>query len=258
MQNTVMQKAARRLLPTVLILYICQILLFPLAVDLTLADKGSGADYTLSYTQNKLSWGSVTDTLPDGTVVIDLFSPEYDGTVSSGDGRDLTAPGTADSRTIRVQNHTDGSITYTAAAYIIKGDAALPLIVRVKSSGTAAAAASYPLPAGVTQDQVVQAITGAIGGRQSVELDAAWSWAFEESALQDAIDTRLGISGGSTRVSVGLYIVVEDNNAYVTPDTPSTGDGSHIGLYLGLMLISLILLILLLLDRRREGRGETD
>ncbi len=262
MQNTMMQKLNRWLLPTVLILFICQLILLPWAVGFTWADRSASPDYTLTYTENKLTWESASDKLANGTVVIDLFEPEYDGTVKSEDGRDVVAPGTANSKTIRLQSKVSGAVKYTAVAYVIKGNNDLPVTFHVGTSDTATNAASYPLPDGVTQDQVVQAITGTISGNQRVDFDAAWNWAFEESAQQDVIDTQLGVNGGpnveAMNVTVGLYIVIEDNNSYVTPGIPQTGDNSHIGLYSGLMLISFIMLILLLLERRREAKRESN
>ena len=258
MQNIVMQKVNRWLLPAVLILFICQLILLPWAVSFTWADPNAGPDYTLTYMENKLTWESTADKLPDGTVVIDLFDPEYDGTVKSEDGRDVIAPGTANSKTIRLQNNVSGSITYTAVVYNIKNNDTLPVKASVSASGAAGNTTNYALPAGVTQDQVVQAVTGTIGGKQRVDFDTAWNWTFEDSTTQNEIDTLLGINGSSANMTVGLYIVVEDNNSYVTPDVPETGDNSHIGLYIGLMVISFILLILLLLDRRWDAKRESN
>ncbi len=274
MQNAVIAKINRWMLPAVLILFICQLVFLPWAVGFTWADKETNPDYTLTYTKNKLTWETDVDKLPDGTVVIDLFDSEYGSTVKSHDGRDVVAPGTANSKTIRLQNNVRGSVTYTAVAYIIKSDATIPLTVNVTADGTATETDDYSLPEGVTQDQVVQAITGTVSGKQRVDFDTAWSWAFEESAQQDAEDTLLGIKGSAAEVSVGLYIVVEDRNIYggnssdpddsadpnnpIRPDVPMTGDNSQVDLYIGLMVISFIMLILLLLDRRREKKSESN
>ena len=77
------------------------------------------------------------------------------------------------------------------------------------------------------------------------------------------IDTLLGDRSAldeSDRVTIGLYIVVNDGNDYVVPDTPFTGDEGSFGMYLALMCISGILLVILWMDRRRERRcdGEAD
>ncbi len=255
MQDALIQKLNRWLPSALLILYILQVILLPWAVGFTWADPSGNPDHTLTYTINKLTWDSATGIGADGSAIMDLFDPSYGSTVQSGDGRNVVAPGTTKSNIVRLQNNVSGSITYTAVLYEIKNDPSIPVTATVSAAG-AASTTSYILPSGVTQDQVVQAITGTVSGKQRVDFDTTWNWTYEDSAQQDAIDTTLGIQGGAKEVTVGLYIIVEDGNSYVTPENPSTGDNSNVGMYAVLMVVSFVLLILLLRDRRREEESE--
>ncbi len=255
MQDAFLKKLNRWLPSALLILYILQVMLLPWAVGFTWADPDGNPDNTLTYTINKLTWDSATGIGADGSAIMDLFDPSYGSTVQSGDGRDVVAPGTTKGSIIRLQNNVIGPITYTAVLYEIKNDPSIPVTATVTAAG-AANAATYPLPAGVSQDQVVQAITGTVSGRQRVDFDTTWNWTYENSAQQNTIDTTLGIHGGTKEVSVGLYIIVEDNNSYATPENPRTGDNSNVRMYAVLMVVSFALLILLLRDGRREEESE--
>ncbi len=257
MQNIVMQKVNRWLLPAVLILFILQLVMLPWAVGFTWADRSDAAAHTLTYTENKLTWDSATGIRADGSAELNLFSSAYGTTVEANNGDKLVAPGTGKDMYIRLKNNVSGSVTYTAVLYAIKTDDRIPVEAAL-SGNNLTDTASYTLPSGVQDAHVIRAVTGSLGGNQIQDFDISWLWEFEENGTQDAIDTLLGDMDTLPEVTVGFYLVVEDNNSYVIPDIPQTGDNSHIGLYFGLMLISFIMLILLLLDRRREAKRESN
>ena len=53
-------KKSRWLLPAVLILFLLEVLLFPLAVGVTYSGRSESPDHVLAYTTGKLTWDSAT------------------------------------------------------------------------------------------------------------------------------------------------------------------------------------------------------
>ena len=103
----------------------------------------------------------------------------------------------------------------------------------------------------------MRAVTGKLGGGQRQDFDISWIWNLYEDESRDTTDTELGDKAAidvADNITVGLYIVINDGNSYVSPDIPKTGDDSMLGLYLALMGVSGLMLILLLVDRRREEK----
>ncbi len=254
MRDSILQRANRWLLPMLLILFILQVVMLPWAVDFTWADRSESPGHVLTYTKNKLTWDSATGIRPDGTAELNLFDTAYDGTVQSANGNNVVAPGTDNELYVRLKNNVSGTITYTAVLYEID-DADIPVDAALTGTGFTDTS-SYPLPDGVSASQVLREVTGTVKGGQIQDFDLDWLWEYYISDSQDAVDTMLGNRQSPDELTVGLYIVVEDENSYVTPDIPKTGDESSIGLYIGLMAISFILLVLLLWDRRREAKRE--
>lgn len=146
-------------------------------------------------------------------------------------------------------------MNYKAVLYRIRTNDELPVEAALEGESFTDTT-DYPLPEGVTADQVIRAVSGTVGGSEILDFDISWGWSYDEGADQNTIDTILGDKAEADGVTVGLYIVVEDNNEYIIPDTPQTSDNSNIGLYFALMLISLSLLIILLVERRREKKCE--
>lgn len=250
MQKIFSDKVTRWLLPAVLILFILEVLSLPLVLGYTYSAPGDSPDHILTYTKGKLTWDSATGIDSNGVAELDLFDAVYPN-VRSSDGANVVAPGTEGYNIVRLKNSVSGSITYTAVLYRIRSNDALAVEAALTGTGFADTA-SYPLPDHVSAAQVIRAVTGKLGGGKIQDFDISWLWDYFEDHGQDAADTLLGNAGTADDVTVGLYIVVEDNNSYVTPDVPKTGDESHIGMYAALMGISLIMLLLLLWDRRRE------
>ena len=244
------EKVSRWLLPAVLILFILEVMTLPLVLGITYSGRSESPDHILTYTKGKLVWDSATGIDENGVAVLDLFDAEYPG-VESEDGSNVVAPGTDGYNIVRLKNSVSGSVTYTAVLYRIRTSEDLPVEAELIGSGYTDTA-SYPLPDGVNSQQVLRAVTGTVKGGEIQDFDISWLWEYENGEVQDSIDTFLGDKDNADEVTVGLYIVVEDNNSYIDPEIPKTGDDSHVGMYLGLMLVSLFMLILLLWDRRKE------
>ncbi len=242
--QTVFQKLNAWLLSVLLILFALQMALLPHGVGLTWADRSDAPGNVLTYSQGKLRWDDNTHIRPDGTARLDLFDPAYQG-VTAADGDNLVAPGTQGGSYVRLKNSVSGSVKFTAVLYEIKTDPALP--VKADLAGSFQDTSRYSLPAGVSQNQVLRAVSGTLRGRQIQDFDIAWDWDFEGN---DSLDTDFGNADPADRITLGLYIVVEDGNSYVTPDIPQTGDDSHIQFYACIMVLSGGMLIILLLEYR--------
>ena len=249
------EKVTRWMLPAVLILFILEVLTFPLVLSFTYSDRSQASSHVLTYTPGKLVWDSGTGIRPDGTAVLDLFDHIY-GTVPgadvvSADGDDVVAPGTEGYSIVRLKNDGTGTISFKAVLYRIRTDETLPVEAALSGTGLTDISA-YPMPEGVGESQVLRAVSGTVTRGGIRDLDISWLWQFYVDGAQDIADTDFGNRLEPDEVTVGLYIVVEDGNSYITPDIPQTGDDTPVVSYLVLMAVSLLMMILLLIERYRE------
>lgn len=247
----------RWLLPAVLILFILEIFTLPFVIELTYAGRSEAPDHTLTYTPGSLRWDSRTDIERNGAARLSLFDARYGKTVNAENGDKVVAPGTDGSNIVRLKNSADKSVHYTAVLYESKESASLPVEARLRGNGFADTTA-YRLPRGVKDADVLRAVRGQIGRGEIQDFDVDWLWDYEDGAAQDAVDTYLGdkaAKGNADDVTVGLYLVVEDDNGDVLPSRPQTGD-TGMDRYIALMVISGALLIFLLIARRREKKCE--
>jgi len=262
MQRLFSDKVSRWLLPAFLILFILEVITLPLVLGVTYSGRSESPDHTLTYTPGRLTWDKATGIDENGVAQLDLFDAVYPG-VEAENGDNVVAPGTEGYNIIRLKNGVGGSIKYTAVLYRIRTNDALP--VEADLVGDYTDTEIYPLPEEVTEEQVLRAVSGFIRGGEIIDFDISWLWEFYTSDEQDQIDVALG--NGEDTVTVGLYIVVEDDNDYSDDEDPPklpgikdkyikpapyTGDDNGVGTYIALMAISFIVLLLLMWDRRKE------
>ena len=199
------------LLPAALILFLIQAVLFPLVVGFTYAGRSESPGHVLTYTTGALTWDSATGVDPDtGAAELSLFS-ETDQNVQSDNGEKVVAPGTERTNIVRLKNNVSRTITYVAVMYRVKEEADLPVEPVLLDSAAFTDTDTYPLPDGVTEDQVVRAVTGTVAGGQLQDFDISWSWSYYENDQRDQVDTALGNRAAwqeADRVTAGLYIVV--------------------------------------------------
>lgn len=287
--KTIWEKRNQWLQSMVLILFVLAIITLPFVMGITYSGRSEAPNHVLTYTEGQLTWDSATNVNANGVAELSLFDAVYPN-VQSQDGRNVVAPGTEGFSIVRLKNSVEGDVKYTAVLYRIYNNEELPVKADLNTEGHTTAA-SYSLPQGVEESQVIRAVEGTVRGGEIKDFDISWLWAYSESSDQDAVDTLMGIQGDANQVTVGLYVVVEDDNSYVTPSDPTepskpsdptdptkpsdpakpsdptkptepakpndpslpqTGDTNPIGIYLILMGISAIVLILLLIVRRRE------
>lgn len=243
------------LLPSVLILFILQVLLFPLAVGTTYSGRSESPDHILTYSKGSLVWDRGTEIEKSGAAKLSLFDEAYDGTVRSDDDR-VVAPGTAALHMIRLKNSASGEISYTAMLYQLRSDPALPVKACLQGVGFADAA-TYTLPENISRSQIVRCVSGTVKSGGIQDFDISWLWDYYDSSQQDRLDTDLGDRAAEEQapdITLGFYITVQDGNSYVGPQPPKTGDSAAFGGYIALMCISGAALVLLLISRGREQK----
>lgn len=254
--NAFLNKQRNWLLPAVLILFILEVIAFPFAVGFTWAGRSEAPERVLTYTQGKLTWDSSAGIDENGAADLSLFETLYQN-VNSDNGERIVAPGTESGTIVRLKNSVSGEIRYTAVLFHLRSTDLLPVEAVLSGNGFTDTD-SYTLPEGVKEEDVIRAVSGTVSGGMIQDFDIDWYWQFYENDERDIIDTWLGdkaAGGDADDVTVGLYIVVEDENTSVKPTLPDTSD-SRIGIYIVLMCVSGAVLILLLIDRVRNRRCE--
>lgn len=245
------------LLPAVLILFLLAVVLVPFAVERTYAGRSETPDHILTYTAGSLTWEN--DTLVDeknGVAKLNLFSSTYQN-VQAENGDKVFAPGTESQNIVRLKNDADSPIEYFAIMYRVKEEDTLPVEPALKDDAAFTDTKTYPLPEGVSEDQVVRAVTGTVEANELQDFDIVWFWNYFEDEQRDVLDTELGNTAAwaiPDEVEAGLYIVVKQDNSYIYPEIPQTGESDHRAFFLALMIVSGLLLLLLILERRKEKR----
>ena len=268
------------LLPVALILFLLAVVLFPFAAERTYAGRNETPNQILTYTAGSLTWDSAANVDAEtGVAELSLFSSAYQN-VEGQNGEKVVAPGTKGTNIVRLKNDADHSITYIAVMYREKEEDTLPVEPVLTDDDAFIDAETYPLPEGVTQAQVVRAVTGTVEANEIQDFDITWLWAYYESDARDVVDTTLGNKAAweeADDVMAGLYIVVEEESSsdpgpvpsdpddfddpddpndpddpYTYPQVPQTGDSSNFTLYLVLMAVSGLILLFLMLERRKE------
>lgn len=215
------------------------------------ADPGTERKHELTYTLNRLRWESPTKVDPlTGVAQLTLFDAVYGDTVASQDGEKVIAPGTAGANRVRLSNKVHGPVEFIAVLYQIQDNVVFPVtpVMQVDSAKPVKELTQYNdlvLPQGIDATQVVSAWEGVVPAQDICDFVIHWRWLFEQGAAQDEADTLLGNQAELDEISVGLYIIVEDNNIYYIPTVPKTGDDSVYAPYLAILLCSVAVISLL-------------
>lgn len=262
------------LLPAVLILFILQAVTFPFALGKSWAGRSEMPDHLLTCNmKGHLVWDSETEVDDNGVAQLNLFASKYGDpvTVDSGeDGSKLVAPGTNKETIVRLYNKFINNIVYKVVLYQYQENIPEKINMRDKLQtrlldaidGLGFADDTKPvLPEGVTEDQVIRAVTGKISSQKYQDFDINWLWDFEAEG-KDGEDTLLGsltAEGKDPSTTLGMYIVAQPDTSgsgdVITPEASNTGD-SGIGVYLGLMAVCGGLLMLLQWEKRKARQCE--
>lgn len=253
--RNILKNQSRWLLPAVLILFIAEIFTLPLVMHFTYAGRSEAPDRVLTYTPGKLTWNDGADAMKNGAARLSLFNSRYDKTVNAQNGENVIAPGTGGANIVRLKNNAGKRVEYTAVLYEIKDNPELPVKARLRGNGFADTK-NYALPDSAENAGVIRAVTGKIGSGEIQDFDIDWQWKYYEDKSQDISDTLLGDKAAfknADDITVGLYIVVNDENSYITPKPPKTGDIGA-GMFIALIVISGALLILLAVSKAKEKK----
>lgn len=230
----------RILLPLFLGLFLLELFTLPFVVYYTFADRSQAPAGVVTYTTGKLEWNKKTD---NGIAEIDIFRDNYKS-VKSQTSSKVVAPGTENSTYARLINDSKGEIKYTAVLFEYKTDDKLAVYsdFYVKNSTPTS---YYTLPDHIDPKNVVSVVEGKVTRNSFVDFDVNWVWEFE---IDDKVDTQLGNKSYEDldECTLGLYIVIEDDNGITTPQT---GDRTGITLYMILLFVSMLSLLILLLER---------
>ena len=241
------------LLPVLVVLFVIEVLLFPIVVQTSYATKSETPEHILTYTKNKLTWDHQTQVNQHGAAELTLFHNK-DQHVESLNSDKVVAPGMQGENTIRLKNDAPKEVSFYAVFYRLESDLRLPIQTSIDSQNIKTTS-SYPMMDGIEPEQVIEAYQGTIRPQTIHDFDISWVWDFEVNELQDVLDTELG-DRASDDLTLGSYIVVEDNNSYIQPDVPITGDTFMVNGYITLLCISALTLFVLLWKRKKEDENE--
>ena len=243
------------LLPVTLIFFLFAVVLIPFATERTYAGRNDVPNHVLTYTTGNLTWDSDTNIdEKTGVAELTLFQSTYQN-VQTENGDKVIAPGTEGENIVRLKNNADHSIEYIAVMYRAKEEDTLPVEPVMADDTAFTNTETYPLPEGVTEEQVVRAVTGTVGANEMQEFDITWLWNYYEDDQRDTVDTELGNKAAwatPDEVKAGLYIIVIEDDSYLYPETPQTGDMTGITPFVVLTVISGVLFLLLALEWRKE------
>ncbi len=249
-----LQNSSSWLLPVFLIIFILEVIAFPFAVGMTYAGRSEAPEHILTYTEGRLEWSQVKGIDKNGAAIFSLFDAEYEN-VKSENGVSVIAPGTEGLNIVRFKNNSPKTVSYKAVLYAVKSNDSLPVEVSLLGDGLVDTD-EYILPKGVSDNDIVRAVGGDISVGQIVDFDISWLWSYEINDENDLIDIDFGnksAEGNPDDITVGFYLIVNDNNETYSPDT---GDNSGVILYSTVVLVSAVILIVLVIFRRRERIAE--
>jgi len=247
-----MRKKTLWILPTLLVLFILQVITLPLVIKYTYSGRSESPDHTITYTTQKLKWDDKTTVSRNGSTKLSLFDTYY-GDVNSGNGDHILAPGTNADNIIRLKNNTNRKIKYTAVVYEIRNQDNINATVSVHGNNFQDTK-NYILPKNIKNETIIKAVNGSLEGNKIQDFNIDWNWDFE---IDDEIDTQLGNQKPDNKddIIVGFYLTVNDKGKDIEPQT---GDNTVLSVYVLLMVVSATIMILMFISQRREKKEETN
>ena len=257
-----MKKTKKRtgwLLPTVLILFILEILTLPLILLISYANTPS--DHILTVHKNGTCvWDSQTEMDEGGAAILTLFDKSYNSdtisdliAVNADDGKKVVAPGTEGQNNVQLKNETGETLSYVCTLYVIEqtiDDKEFP--VTAQFNGASGEATEGALPEGMEGAKVIEARKGDLPADQIANFPVEWLWKFEDendADARDAFDTLLGnkaAAGEEVKYTIGVYFHMEG----VEP--PQTGENTMLYWFIALIAVSGAVLVLALIGRKRR------
>ena len=252
------KKLREWMFPTVLILFILQVMLLPVMIGLTYAVPAERPEHILTYRTGSLVWDKATSVRPDGSAELSFFETLYQN-VNADNAEKVLAPGTEKDSVIRLKNDTNREITYTAVLYSLSTSPELDIGAALSGDGFSDTS-RYTLPESIKEETVIRVVGGRLDAKKLQDFGINWFWNYEAGANvdeRDRVDTYLGnkaASGKADEAKLGFYIVIRDGGEIVP--SPQTGDNTMIGGYVVLMLISGGMCLFLAITRKRREKVE--
>ena len=252
------EKLREWMFPTMLILFILQVILLPVMIGLTYSVPAERPEHILTYSTGLLVWDKAASVRPDGSAELSFFETLYKN-VNADNAEKVLAPGTEKDIVIRLKNDTNKEITYTAVLYSLSTSQNLDIGASLSGNGFSHTS-RYTIPESIKKETVVRAVYGKLDAKKLQDFYINLVWNFEDGANpdeRDAIDTYLSnkaANGKADEATLGFYVVIRDGGEIVP--SPSTGEGTVIGGYFVLMLISGVMCLFLALARKRREKDE--
>lgn len=202
------------------------------------------------------SWGSETQ--------VDLFRGSYDGTVVSGDGEKVIAPGTSNYYGFALKNNGNIPLDYTVSLKVEpltreqEADPPIPLEWRLLD-GERTAVSDWQTYN--NRERTLKAATLAVRRQDNYTIE--WRWGFEQN--MDGTDTQMGnaaverLLGAKATITVSAEQSADWDGKPTGPWwLPQTGDTFNMPLYLAVLAVSGggLLLLLVLIRRGKKDRDE--
>ena len=246
------------LLPTVIVLFVLEVILFPVVVSMTYAGNSESPEHIITYRTKSLTWDNDTEVRDDGSGILTLFDTDYQNVKSQNTDR-LVAPGTEGDNIVRLKNECGNTVSYTATMYKVTSNDELP--VKADMQSEAEETEDHVLPENIEKENAVKSYKGSLKNGQIADFTIDWLWNFYDDDDQDKADTQFGdnaAEGNPENVLMGIYIVIDDEGKRVYP-SPKTGNNSMLYIYVVLFVVSGTVLILTVLGRHdREESEEND
>lgn len=229
---SIIKKCTPWLLPTVLVLFILEVVCLPLVIKFTWPTDRPSPDHVLTYSLNKLTWDE--DTVVDPitrAAKLNIFDDTYEGEAQSDNGDHIIAPGLSKQSVVRLFNSRLNAVDYYAFLYYKQSTEDIPITITFDPENTYPRLPNgYVMPPEITGQgyTIIGAYYGFVPGSAMSDLTINWEWPFEDPADidgRDAVDTELGNKAANNdfeNVEVGLYVYIED---YDTGGIPGGGGG---------------------------------
>ncbi len=224
------------------------------------AGRSGGYKGDLEVFDDRQAWGSETQ--------VDLFRTGYDGTVVSGDGEKVIAPGTSNFYGFSLKNNGNIPLDYTVSLKVEalmeaqdKGFA-IPLEWRMLDGEKTAVTDWREYN---DREETLKEATLEVRNQDNYTIE--WRWAFERGEGMDRTDTALGDEAAERLRGVKATITVfaEQSADWEAPKSPGgwglpkTGDPFNLPLCLAVLAVSACgLLILFAAVRRKKDEDEKD
>ena len=268
-----------RIYTVLLILFLIEVILFPIVVWKISGSQREGTEHTIVYKDSELKCDKDTKVDEEGTIILNLLeegkednkynnSPDtiqvddvkpFDKTSNDAEIHpyNIIAPGGKKTSVITIKNTESFPLKFDARLFNGSTTQHLPINVSISSDKHIN---TYVQEKGDIYSNYekgyINVIEGVVSPGEEQKVEITWQWDYSIDEYQDMLDTELGNTAAfeePDEVVIGFRIVAEEHDGnYIVPKGPQTGDNTDIGRYIVLMALSLFILILILFEKDKE------